>query len=104
MSNKKFPYNLLANNKLNLDEDSDYSENEYKNKDYKIQKYEKFKPKPIIKKQSNQTLKGAENKVKYLLSIFLKHIESEENNSRIVKPVSTLKGKDKDSISIKKKK
>ena len=104
--NKKISYILLEQDKSHINNsDSDFSENEYKNKNYKIQKYEKFKPKPILKNQTNKTLKGAENKVKYLLSMFLKNIESEENNSDMkFKQNNTLKIKDKGSpISIKKK-
>ena len=106
MSNNKFSYILLDQNKSHLEEDSDYSENEYKNKNFKIQKYEKFKPKSILKEKNNtKSLKGAENKVKYLLSMFLKNIETEnENSGNIYKPNYTLKSKDKDSaVSFKKK-
>ena len=103
MNNNKYPYDILAQDKSHIEEESDFSENEYKNKNFKIQKYEKFKPKSILKENSNKTLKGAENKVKFLLSIFLKNIQSEEKNSRIIFSNNTLKMKDKDSVSIKKK-
>ena len=105
MKKSNFPFELLDQNKSHLEEESDFSENEYKNNKFKIQKYEKFKPKSIMKEKNNiKTLKGAENKVRYLLSIFLKSIESEEHNSGILfKPNNTLKNKDKDSITIKKK-
>ena len=77
--NKKFPY-IILNHSLDKshmnNSGSDFSE--YENKNYKIQKYEKFKPKPILKNQENKALKGAENNVKNLLSLFLKSIESEE--------------------------
>ena len=105
--NKKFPY-IILNHSLDKSHmnhsGSDFSE--YKNKNYKIQKYEKFKPKPILKHQENKALKGAENNVKNLLSLFLKSIESEENNSGIIfKPHNTYKtkDKDKDTQSIRKK-
>ena len=111
--NKKFPYIILdhSHDKSHMnDSGSDFSEKEYKNKNYKIQKYEKFKPKPILKHQENKALKGAENNVKNLLSLFLKSIESEENNSGIIfKPHNTYKmkekdkSKEKDTISIRKK-
>ena len=107
MNDNKFSYIILDQNKSHMNEDSDFSENEYKKKSFKIQKYEKFKPKPIINKEkTNKTLKREENKVKDLLSMFLKNLESEENSSGFLyKPNNTLKmkDKDKDTISIKKK-
>ena len=105
MSGTKFPYIILDQNKSQLEDDSDFSENGYKNTKFKIQKYEKFKPKSIMKENNNKVLKGAENKVKYLLSIFLKNIESEDYNTGIFKHNNTLKikDKDKDNVSIKKK-
>ena len=104
MDDNKFPYLILDHSKSQIDDDSDFSENEYKNKNFKIQKYEKFKPKPIINKEkNNQTLKREENKVKDLLSNFLKNIESEDNTGFVFKTVNTLKVKDKDTISIKKR-
>ena len=106
MNDNKFPYLILDQNKSHLEDDSDFSENEYKSKNFKIQKYEKFKPKQINNRdKNNKSLKGAENKVKNLLSLFLKNIESEADNSgTIYKSINTLKNKDKDkdSISIKK--
>ena len=77
---------------------SDFSENEYKSKNFKIQKYEKFKPKQANNRdKNNKSLKGAENKVKNLLSLFLKNIESEVDNSgSVYKSINTLKNKDKD--------
>jgi hypothetical protein len=111
MNDSKFPYLILDHDKSQMDEDSDFSENEYKNKNFKIQKYEKFKPKPIINKEKNsKTLLREENKVKDLLSNFLKNMESEENGTDFAfKQVNTLKIKDKnkdkekDTISIKKR-
>ena len=107
MNNDKFPFLILDHSKSHIDEDSDFSENEYKNKNFKIDKYEKFKPKSIINKEKKyQTLKREENKVKDLLSNFLKNMESEDNSVGFdFKPVNTLKmkGKDKDTISIRKR-
>ena len=104
MNDNKFSYMLLDQNKSNIEDSSDFSENEYKKKDFKIQKYEKFKPKSILKKDNNnKKLKGAENKVKNLLSHFLKNIESEDNNSSIIfKSIKTLRNKDKESLPTKK--
>ena len=106
MSDSKFPYLILDQNKSHAEDDSDFSENEYKSKNFKIQKYEKFKPKQANNSdKNNKSLKGAENKVKNLLSLFLKNIESEVDNSgSVYKSINTLKNKDKDkdSISIKK--
>jgi hypothetical protein len=45
MNNNKYKYLLIDQPR---DDDSDFSENEYNNKDFKIQKYEKFKPKKIV--------------------------------------------------------
>ena len=73
MSDNKFPYIFF--NKT--DRDSDFSEREYKSKDFILQKYEKFKP----KSDKIENLKGAENKVKKLLSLFLRKIENERRNS-----------------------
>ena len=104
MSDSKFPYLILDQNKSPLEDDSDFSEDEYKSKNFKIQKYEKFKPKQVNNRdKNNKSLKGAENKVKNLLSLFLKNIESEVDNSgSLYKSINTIKDKDKDSISIKK--
>ena len=73
MSDKTFTYIFF--NKT--DKDSDFSEKENKSKDFILQKYEKFKP----KSDNKENLKGAENKIKKLLSIFLKNIEKERRNS-----------------------
>ena len=53
MNDNKFSYIILDQNKSHMNEDSDFSENEYKKKSFKIQKYEKFKPKPIINKEKD---------------------------------------------------
>ena len=106
MNDNKFPYLILDQNKSQSEDDSDFSENEYKRKNFKIQKYEKFKPKQANNNdKNNKSLKGAENKVKNLLSLFLKNMESEADNSgSVYKSINTIKNKDKDkdSISIKK--
>ena len=78
MNDKKYPYISIdyAN-----DKDSDSSEKLYNNKGFDLQKYEKFKPKNMETYYKNKTLKGAENKVKNLLSLFLKNYEMEKQNS-----------------------
>ena len=87
MNSHNYPIFL---NTRQREEDSDFSEDEYKSKDFKIQKYDKFKP-----KQNNniyrKSIKGAENKVKFLLSNFLKTIESEKKNSSIFDEKSSEK-------------
>ena len=75
MSDNNYPYNFL--NKI--DKDSEFSDREYKSKDYILQKYEKFIPKNS--KNLSDNLKGAENQVKNLLSVFLKNLENERRNS-----------------------
>ena len=99
MNSHNYPIFL---NTRQREEDSDFSEDEYKSKDFKIQKYEKFKP-----KQNNniyrKSIKGAENKVKFLLSNFLKTIESEKNNSSIFDEKSSEK-RENFSISTSNKK
>ena len=62
-----------------VEKDSDFSEREYKSKDFILQKYEKFKPKNS--KDLSDNLKGAENQVKNLLSAFLKNLENKKRNS-----------------------
>ena len=101
MNDKKFPF--LAVNYVS-DKDSDYSEKEYKKKEFALQKYEKFKPKAIENYYKTKTLKGAENKVKNLLSHFLKNYEKEKRNSDVMiefnknqknKEINNLKHKNK---------
>jgi len=73
-----FPFIIIEqnkNNRDNQDEDSDFSDKNYKN--MKLNKFEKFKPKNINSPKKNQNLKGAENNVKSLISVFLKDIEQE---------------------------
>ena len=60
------------------------SEKEYKSNDFNLQKYEKFQPKETRSLIKNKTLKGVENKVKNLLSKFLKNYEMEKQNSDIL--------------------
>ena len=99
MNNDKFQFLLIGHSR---DDDSDFSENEYKNKDYKIQKYEKFKPK---KNSFKKDLRGAENQIKNILSGFLKNIESEKRNSEIIfNDGQANKNKERLSISNRNKK
>ena len=82
MNNDQFPFLMLDQNKNNhdnQDEDLDFSKKNYKN--FKLEKFEKFKPKNgNSPKKGIQILKGAENKVKSMLSIFLKDIEQENES------------------------
>ena len=73
-----FPFIIIEQNKNNHDnqeEDSDFSDKNYKK--MKLNKFEKFKPKIVNSPKKNQNLKGAENNVKSLISVFLKDIEQE---------------------------
>ena len=73
-----FPFIIIEQNKSNQDnqdEDSDFSNKNYKK--MKLNKFEKFKPKNVNSPKKNQNLKGAENNVKSLISVFLKDIEQE---------------------------
>jgi len=98
MSNDKFQFLLIDHPR---DDDSDFSENEYK-KDFKIQKYEKFKPK---KNNYKKDLRGAENQIKNILSVFLKNIETEQKNSSIIfTGEQTHKNRERHSISNRNKK
>ena len=75
--NSQFPFLEMESKKDNMYNDSDFSEKKYK----KFKKFEKFIPKNVNDQEKNQKeLKGAENKVKSLLSIFLKDIKNEDQN------------------------
>ena len=64
--NSQFPFLEMESKKDNMYNDSDFSEKKYK----KFKKFEKFIPKNVNDQEKNQKeLKGAENKVKSLLSI-----------------------------------
>ena len=51
------------------------------NKEFDLQKYQKFRPNNLSSPYKNKALKGAENKVKNLLSNFLKNYEKEKRRS-----------------------
>ena len=73
-----FPFIIIEQNKNNhdnQDDDSDFFDKNYKK--MKLNKFEKFKPKNINSPKKFQNLKGAENNVKTLISVFLKDIEQE---------------------------
>ena len=78
MSKNNFQFLLITQPRY---EDSEFSENDYNNKDFKMQKYEKFKPK---KNSLKKDLIGAENQIKNILSDFLKTYESEKKISDII--------------------
>ena len=75
MKNEEFPFLMIDRKKSNIDEDySDFSAKKYKN----FNKPEKFKPKVINNAEKSQNIiKGAENKVKSMLSEFLKDYEKD---------------------------
>ena len=94
MKNKQFPFLLIEPNKNNnIDEESDFSEDKKKrNKKFELKKFEKFKPKNTnILGNSKMNLEGAENQVKSLLSLFLKDIELENQNSDILNNNNNIK-------------
>ena len=74
----QFPYLVMNENKINSDESSDSAEKE--SKYFKYKSFAKFKPKSNNSsniEEDKKSLKGAENKVKLLLSDYLKNIEIE---------------------------
>ena len=79
---KKFQYININDNKYD-DDSSNSSEKQYK--DFKINNFVKFKPKSNKDdlKEKEKKLKGAESKVKSLLSTFLKNIELEKKNNEV---------------------
>jgi len=75
----QFPYLMMNENKINSDESSDSPEKE--SKYFKYKSFAKFKPKSNNSsniEEDKKSLKGAENKVKLLLSDYLKNIELEK--------------------------
>jgi hypothetical protein len=75
----QFPYLMMNENKSNSDESSDSPEKE--SKYFKYKTFAKFKPKSNNSsniEEDKKSLKGAENKVKLLLSDYLKNIEMEK--------------------------
>lgn len=75
----QFPFLMINENKNNSDESSDSPEKE--SKYFKYKTFAKFKPKSNNSsniEEDKKSLKGAENKVKLLLSDYLKNIENEK--------------------------
>ena len=82
MENEQFPFLLIEQNKINQDESDFSDEKGKKNKKFELKKYEKFKPKILSELDNNNlNLDKAENKVKTMLSLFLKDIQKEENKN-----------------------
>ena len=84
MKNDQFPFLLIEENKNNQEENSDFSDKGSKRskKKFELKQYEKFKPKNSNNLDKNILyLEGAENKVKSMLSLFLKDIQQENQNS-----------------------
>ena len=67
----------------NIEDISFYKKFSKKDKKNKIDQFVKFKPKNISKKNGEPSLKGAENKVKSILSSFLRAMRSEEKKDKI---------------------
>ena len=80
MSERKYSLLLLEQNKSQKEDDNEYDTKLYKKTvKFKINDFEKFKPKNKVNEQeSEKALKGAENQVKSLLSGFLRNIKSDE--------------------------
>ena len=86
MNEKRFP--LISINYAS-DKDSKNLEKKHKKKEIELQKYEKFKPKPKENIYHRlKTLRRTENKVKNLLSNFLKNYEIENKKSIIESNIS----------------
>ena len=97
---KKYQYLNINDNKYD-DESSNSSEKEYN--DFKINNFVKFKPKSNKDdlKEKEKKLKGAESKVKSLLSSFIKNIEMEKKNNEVFE--NEFNGKNIDSnVNIRK--
>ena len=88
MNNQGSP-SFLKNNinkKEEIESDDDYIDVKLlKKRRNRLEKFQKFKPKNIINLKPEPSLKGAENKVKSMLSSFLLTMESEDdkNNKKI---------------------
>ena len=95
MSDSKYSLILLDPNKSNKEDDSEYDMKLYKkNVKFKINNFEKFKPKTKVNsEESEKALKGAENQVKSILSGFLRNFQSEKNNNSdiVYKQIGSLK-------------
>ena len=79
------PYLNKNDKNDNQDNEEDFSIIKPSKKDKKIGKFEKFKPKNNLGNKNEPSLRGAENKVKSILSSFLLTMESEDdrNNKKI---------------------
>lgn len=94
----------------NIDDTTFYEKFTKKEKKKKIDQFVKFKPKNISKNNGESSLKGAENKVKSILSSFLRTMRNEEKKDKIndrnpgIKMLLTkLSSKKINSIKIKKR-
>ena len=95
-------YSFLSIN-YSRENDSFFQEKNFNsNNDFNLKKYEKFQPKETLNKYT--TLRGAENKVKNLLSKFLHNYEVEKKSSDILFDSITLKSKEMNSILNRNKK
>ena len=74
-----YPYLMFNTNKISNEDSSDSEK--VKDKHFKFQNFMKFKPKKKMnEEQEKNSLKGAEFKVKSLLSDYIKNIHNEKKN------------------------
>ena len=99
MSDGKYP--IISIN-YETDNDLNYSKKK-SSKEFNFQKFEKFKSKDE-NYYKMENLKGAENKVKNLLSLFIKNYEIEKENSDIFNENKSLKSKEINTNNNKNKK
>ena len=99
MNDNQFPYLMYENNKSDSSSDS----SEKRKNHYILKSFAKFKPKNVIKNEQNKReLKGAEHKVKNLLSDYIKNIELEKKSNKKSKN-KKLTNKNSSSITSPKK-
>ena len=99
IENKKNNYPYLILNK-SIDKYSDDSERKYRNSDFNLEKYEKFRPKN--ENVITDKLRGAENDVKNMLSLFLNNIELKKINSLNIRNIKAFQTKKMNKSDIKK--
>ena len=87
-----YPYFMLNKS---IDKSSEYSD---RKSDFNLEKYEKFRPK---NKEEIDKLRGAENDVKHMLSLFLNNIETEKRSSVNYRNIKTIKTKKTNNSDIK---
>ena len=90
MNKQDNPTLLILDDNPNNNDDytGEYIKKNKKDKGKKLEQFEKFVPKNTNNKKNEQNLRGAENKLKSILSSFLRNFESEEKNEQ--EPKSSL--------------